>query len=155
VVSDIRREPEHLDDDALMARLTEIARRVDPVPQAVRSFATSVIALRGVDDELARLVADSADRGRLVGARAATASRALVYELDGSQLELVIAGEHLIGWFADRPGTNVEVVTTSGTQTTRTDEYGEFRIARLPPGPFRVRVPGPASTTTEWVLRPR
>lgn len=149
------RVPDLPDDDDLLARLASLVRRVDPVPDAVRSYASTVLAMRTIDDRLGRLLSDSADRSRPVGARSGSVTRVVEYDLDGARLEVGVDGDHVVGWLEGAVGATIEIVSPSGSRQVRTDEYGEFRSANLPPGPFRLRVVGATPVSTDWLLRPR
>ncbi|HEY3748615.1 MAG TPA: hypothetical protein VGL80_05420 [Pseudonocardiaceae bacterium] len=128
-------------DDELMAALSRSASLADPVPAAVDESARAALATRRLDEELARLLLDSA----LVGADSVRADgseiRLLSFETDGVTLELQVEqdGTFVRGLAIGTAGPAV-VETPDETRSVRIDDAGSFTVAGLPGGPTRIRV---------------
>jgi hypothetical protein len=133
-------------DDALLARLGHIARRVDPIPAAVQIAAHAAIEWRTLDAELAALVHDSADEGALLALRGVAAGpRALTFETQDLTIEieaeLAGAGEglSLVGQLV--PPQPADVTIHHGEQliAVRADARGRFAARGIAPGPLSLR----------------
>ncbi|MGQ0840882.1 hypothetical protein [Actinokineospora sp.] len=141
------------DDDLLMDRLRGIAAEVDGPPELVREHALAAFGTRHLDDELARLVLDSAESAHSVRGGEV---RLLSYETDTVQVELQVqeTGDTLTlrGMVVGGSG-EVVVETPARRRTARVDPDGWFTVAGLRPGLHRIRVqPADApTTTTGWI----
>jgi hypothetical protein len=142
-------------EDELLARLRGLLTGDDPVPPEVVAAAEDSHSWYAIDEELARLVADSllatdavrGDSARLLTYRAG--ARTVEIEVSESAGRLRILGQLLppaqARVRAEQPGTGVEVAA---------GPLGRFTIENLPPGPTRF-VCAPAANPpvcTEWTV---
>lgn len=110
-----------------------------------------------VDDELARLVFDSAFDAELVTTVRAGegSSRQLTFEARGVALELEVLAGQLVGQLVPPQRAVVELRHRRGTTQLKTDELGCFQVPLLPKGPVSFRCL-PAETSapslaTSWI----
>jgi len=144
-------------DDAFEAHLRALVARTDPVPERVLEAARGSLTWRTIDEELARLVYDSAlDAELAIGVRGGTA-RLLTFEAGPVTIELEASEERgrleIVGQLVPAAETDVEVRHADGSVAGRSDELGRFRLAGIPAGPvsIRVRIPAAGWVATEWV----
>lgn len=140
-------------------RLAELVRSSEPVPSSVVEAARESFAWRSIDDELARLVYDSAlDDELLARARGAAPVRLLTFEASDIALEVeVVEGRRrsLSCQVVPPQAAELEVRHREGLISLGRDELGMFHMTTLPDGPVSLRcVPeestvGPAATS--WV----
>jgi hypothetical protein len=156
-----------MDDDETM-KILRNSLRAAPASHAgtvpsVRAIEDAVSAGQWIrmDDELAELVADSADDPVPVGVRGpAAAARMLTYRLDDLTLECEVAADALWGqavWSQGAPGPRVrlELVTPDGAaRSMDVDDEGRFLLQRVPPGPVGIRCTrdGRPRAMTPWFL---
>lgn len=143
--------------DELMAQLTSIANRLDPVPEVVREAARAAFAWRTVDAELAALTFDSwADERALVGVRGAGA-RQLTFEAKGVVVEVELGdgpAPSLVGQIVPAGAGSIEVRHEGGSTMVAVDALGRFAAGNLPGGPLSLRCHSDGTETpieTEWV----
>lgn len=145
------------DDDELTG-LAELLRaaadRAGPVPPDVVAAGKAAFLLRGVDAELAELVADSA---ALAGAVRAGDDpvRLLVFETSDVSVELQVepAGPTVtISGVVTGAVGRVTVQTAAREFAADLDDGGWFSVAGVDPGPVRVRLTaaGGAPVVTSW-----
>jgi hypothetical protein len=138
--------PQPSADDALLARLGHVARRLDPIPVAVQIAAHAAIEWRTLDAELAGLVHDSADDGTLLAVRGvAAAPRALAFEAPGLTIEIEaeVAGEgdglSLVGQLVPPQPADITIRHGERLIAVRADERGRFAAPGIVPGPLSLR----------------
>lgn len=152
-------------DDELAAELAAAVAEEADVSERRREAAKAAFTWRTVDQELAKLLHDSAlDAGaavRSAGPGAGTL-RTLAFGTDGMTLELEVDLGYVMGQvipegaaaapFGDGPA-KVTLHRPSGPgQTATGDERGFFRISAVAPGPVRFAVElGGAKLITPWV----
>ncbi len=79
------------DDEALLARLRDVAAEVDPVPEFVLEAARAALSLRTLDADLAELVRDSwEDRSSLIAVRGEGDVRLISFETGPVAVELQV-----------------------------------------------------------------
>jgi len=147
------------DDDGLLGELRE-RLGTDPPPPAVVAAARAAFALRGIDAELAALVADSAADDRpLAGVRGATEGRLLTFESAAVTIELEVSpgrdGNRVVGQLAPSGPGAVEILHSGGTTAVEADAHGRFAVGGVPPGPFRLRCRPPDADRpvhTDWTI---
>jgi hypothetical protein len=128
-------------DDDLVLELRS-ALVPDPVPAEVVAASRSTFTWRGVDEELAELLSDSADLA-LTGVRG-TGDRRLSFEAPQLVIEFVLApgprGSRLEGQLAPPGPARIEV--RHGTETTEieADDHGRFVLDGIRNGPLALRV---------------
>ena len=146
-------------DEALVARLKELADQVDPVPELVLESARAAFLMRRIDAELAELVRDSAvDRSPVLvrDADSDSAVRLLSFEAGEVSIEVQVTeteGARTLLGVVDGATGSVEVETMNGRSTAGIDEHGRFTVHEVPPGTVRLHVQAPDGTTvtTSWV----
>lgn len=141
--------------EATLDRLRSLSSPSDPEPSQAGLSADE--GLRSVDDELARLVYDSAfDAELLQTVRAGEGSaRQLTFAARGVCLELEVLAGHLVGQLVPPQPAMVELRHRRGTTEVETDELGCFHIPVMPKGPVSFRfLPAAASAqsvATSWI----
>jgi hypothetical protein len=151
-----------MDDRQLLALLRGVLEGspepVEPVPtpQAVRDAAVAAWTWRTVDEELAALAYDSAGEETVAGVRGEQARhRQLTFESGDTTLEVELAGRELLGQFLPGARVRVRLSTPQGSgEEFDSDERGRFRVARVPPGAFRLSYDahGGGWRSTGWIL---
>lgn len=147
------------DDDGLLGELRE-RLGADPPPPAVVAAARAAFTLRGIDAELAALVADSeADDQSLAGVRGAADGRLLTFESAAVTIELEVSpgrdGNRVVGQLAPSGTGAVEILHSGGTTAVEADAHGRFAVGGVPPGPFRLRWRPPDAgrpVHTDWTI---
>jgi hypothetical protein len=154
----VERPLHELDDEALMARIRDMFRRVDAPPAWLVEAAKLSYGLRDVDLELAALVADSEDESA-VGVRAAgTTARMLTFDGEDLTIELELhaagAGPAIIGQLVPPGPAQVDVHQVGGGASVQADDLGRFSVDSLGSGPCRLicRRSGHKPTATPWLL---
>lgn len=142
------------DDDGLIELLRGAADRAGPMPPDVVAAGKAAFLLRGVDAELAELVADSA---AMTGAvrTGDDAVRLLVFETAAVSVELQVerTGPTVtIRGVATGAVGRVAVQTTAREFAADLDDGGWFSVTDVEPGPIRVRMTAAdgASVVTSW-----
>jgi hypothetical protein len=151
-----------MDDRQLLAVLRGAlaADQPDPsgepdVPPGVLDAARAAWSWRTVDEELARLVYDSADDPALAGVRGPADHRQLTFQSASVTLEIELVERRLLGQIAPGPAVHVRLWTVpDGPRDVDVDERGRFVVAGLPPGPVRLSYAfgDGAPGTTGWIL---
>jgi hypothetical protein len=156
---DDQRRSAELDDDLLLERFRVIALEHDPVPAAVRRAAVGSLAWRTVDEELALLVADTADSaaGHALVRDAAEETRLLTFEATDLTVEVEVVdgpggARRLIGQLVPPGPGQVQVQSPDGETAAEADEIGRFLADGVPAGQIRLRVTraGEPPVTTSW-----
>lgn len=143
-------------DDELLAELARVAALVDPPPELVVEAARAALTTRRVDEELARLVADSA-LGDAALVRGADAIRLLSFEFGEVSVELQVeqvGGRLTVRGLVSGASDEVTVDTPGAEHTGRIGAGGWFAVEDLPPGLVRVRFRAADGTpvSTGWIL---
>jgi hypothetical protein len=153
----------HRDDDALVADLSRLAARYDPVPAKVVTAARQsfqFVESCDWDAELATLTYDSSlddhDTRALVRAHG---TRDLTFEASQLTVELQVrAGRsggprQIVGQLVPAQAGRIEVRHPEGSFTVEVSPRGRFATDAAPAGPMSLRCTGSddAVTTTEWV----
>ena len=109
-----------------------------------------------LDEELAELVADSAEMAAPLGVRASQAySRQLTFQLEDLTLECELDADALLGQVASARDLRLEVVWPDGSRRPiDLDADGRFLVRPRPRGPVAIRCTGPAgpAIVTPWFL---
>jgi hypothetical protein len=134
--------PPPLDDTTLLARLGDLAWRVDPIPVAVQIAAHAAIEWRTLDAELAALLHDSADDDALLAVRGvATAPRTLTFQAPGLTIEIEAEataegdGLSLVGQLVPAQAGDVTIRHGEPLIAVRGDAAGASPPAASPPAP--------------------
>lgn len=155
-------------DEALIAELTILAARFDPVPAAVVAGARASCASRSSwDAALAKLVYDSATdhddvRALVRTVRAGPGARELTFQGPELAIEVEIGPDEssrtsqcrIMGQLVPAGAASIEVRRPDGSFVVSADDFGRFAIEATPSGPisFRCTPVGTAPTATEWIL---
>lgn len=144
-------------DDALTARLREIAAQVDPPPETLREAARWALSWRDPDAELAELTDDSTDADKeLAGVRSVAAPRMVTFETGTLAVEVEVVESRdrreLVGQLVPPQAARVEVRHRDGTVETDADDLGRF-AAEVPAGPvsLRCRLADGRTLATDWL----
>jgi hypothetical protein len=130
-------------DFAVLDGIRAIFGQVDPMPADLPERITFSLAMRGLDTEVARLVAE--DDSRLVAARGTEQSRTVTF--DSASLTIMIRIEEnktgtvrIDGWLAPPQRREIEMQTPTETLSVSGDEQGRFAFADVPRGTARLIV---------------
>jgi hypothetical protein len=146
------------DDETLKLLRAALAGADDRQPPApVLAAAVAAATWTRLDEQLATLVADSADDMASAGMRGSGADvRALTYTADGLTIECELAPDALLGQAVPvQPGITVELVWPDGTgRPLPLQPDGSFHVRPAPVGPIgiRCRRPGRPDALTPWLL---
>jgi hypothetical protein len=134
-------------DFEILDDIRALYERLDPMPADLPVRVGFSLSMRGLEREVARLVAE--DDRRLVGARGAEQSRTVTF--DSASLSIVIRIEEnkngsvrIDGWLAPPQPRAVEMQTAAETLSVASDEHGRFAFTEVPPGTARLVVVGAA-----------
>jgi hypothetical protein len=145
---------ETLADDALLADLRRIAALVDAPPPLLASSSSAAFAFGRLDDELARLVQDTALEP--VGARSAGEPRMIAFAADEMTVHVEVTGgpdDRRLTGVVDGDITDLVVQTPATTYAVEVDAQGRFRVASLAGSLLRLTMATHAGrgVTTPWV----
>lgn len=126
----------------LLELLNDTLDIVEGPPPDIVNRAVGLFALRHFDAELLTLLTDSFDAEHRVLLRSELPTwRIVAFKSEGFVLELEIAsagGRSLIGQIDPPDAERILVFGADSSTEVELDEHGRFRVAPLPPGPFRV-----------------
>lgn len=146
-------------DEALLAELRAHFDRTDPRPEHVDLAAKAAFELRDLDAQIAELLRDSAvDDRHLAGVRGSATARLLTFAVGEERfVEVDVAFADgsltLTGYLVPAAPGELTVEHGSGRATGAVDVQGRFSVARVSPGPVRLRfvVDGQAPIATQWI----
>lgn len=149
-----------MDDDEMIEvlRLSLADGAADgEVPAAVLTAAETAGAWTRMDDELAVLIADSADEPAPAGVRGGAAgARQLTWVVDDLTVECELGPDGLVGQAVPAPnGLRLELVGPDGSgRPLELRPDGSFLVRPAPDGPVGIRChrPGRPSTLIPWLL---
>jgi hypothetical protein len=136
---------EQLDDFdfAILDGIRAVFDQADPMPADLPERVRFSLGLRGLETEVARLVA--AEDPRLVGARGTEQSRTVTF--DSASLTIMIRIDtnknstvRIDGWLAPPQCREIEMQTSLATLSVASDEQGRFAFADVPLGTARLVV---------------
>jgi hypothetical protein len=135
-------------DFEILAGIRQLFELADPMPAGLPERVRLALAIRGLESELARLVAEE-DPG-LVGARGTERSRTITF--DSASLSIIIRIEEnkngsvrVDGWLAPPQPREIELQTSAETLSVSSDDQGRFAFAEVPQGTARLVVVGAAA----------
>ncbi len=145
------------EEEDLLARLADIARVIDPVPELTYELGRGVFGRRHLDDELATLVADSLTAAGTVRAGAAEI-RLVSFQCAGITIDIQVVGDGgrrsllgLVDGVAAGEVTEVVLEAADGALVTSVvDADARFAFATVPDALVRFRLGG-RRITTAWV----
>jgi hypothetical protein len=130
---------ESLDDVdlELLESIREIFQAADPMPADLPERIRFLLALRGLEVEVARLAAE--ERQPSLAARGAEMSRTITFDSDSLTIMIRIDPNpdgtvRVDGWLAPPQRREIEMKTTANSLTVASDEQGRFAFARVPRG---------------------
>jgi hypothetical protein len=130
-------------DFEILDGVRALFERVDPMPAELPERVRFALAMRGLESEVARLVAE--EDPRLVGARGTEQSRTVTF--DSASLSIVTRIEEnkngsvrIDGWLAPPAPRDIEMQTSAETLSGSSDEQGRFAFAEVPTGTARLVV---------------
>jgi len=130
------------DHDELLLQELRSFLEPDPVPASVAAAARGTFTWRSIDDELAALLSDSADRA-LAGVRGA-GDRRLAFEAPQLVIEFVLVpgprGSRLEGQLAPPGPARIEVLSGEHVTEIEADDHGRFALDGVRNGPLSLRV---------------
>jgi hypothetical protein len=135
-------------DFEILAGIRQLFELADPMPADLPERVRLALAMRGLESELARLVAE--EDPRLVGARGTERSRTITF--DSASLSIIIRIEEnksgsvrIDGWLGPPQPRKIEMQTSAETLSVSSDEEGRFAFAEVPRGTARLVVVGAAA----------
>jgi hypothetical protein len=145
---------ETLADDALLADLRRIAAIVDAPSPLLATSSRATFAFGRLDDELARLVQDTAVAP--VGSRGVDEPRMIAFAADEITVDVEVTGgpdDRRLTGVVDGPVTGLDVQTPATTYPVEVDEQGRFRTSGLEGSLLRLTMSTRSgrSVTTPWV----
>jgi hypothetical protein len=152
-------EDEHVDDAALLARLSDIARAADAPPGLAFDLGRAALAWRNADSELAQLLADSALEASSVRSSASD-TRLLTFEVGITTIEVQLSvrdnRRSVLGQVhGDAAAGGVVVVETDAGRfgPGRLGALGRFALDDIEGHRLRIRLESPDITavTTVWI----
>jgi hypothetical protein len=147
------------DDDALLAELADAIRTEQQVPEAFRLAGRAAYAHFGLDSELARLLADSADSATAPadlatsGMRSGAAVlRTLTFASSTLTIEVELHRDAVRGQVAPALDGTVELRAAELSDSFPIED-GWFVVRPLPAGPFRLslRTETGLAALTDWI----
>lgn len=151
-----------LSDGGLLSRVAEVYAAADPVPEVVLAAAVAAGGWRGIDAELAEMVADSASE--LVSLRSVSDEdrRHVSFRAPGVEIEVTVIDEslrRLVGQLVPAGEADLVLTADSGEiHEVRSDTLGRFAFERVSRGPvsLTLRLADPAGRPrlirTDWIL---
>lgn len=144
-------------DDALMAELSALTARSDPLPAPLRSTLVGAIALRTPGATIAGMTHDSAlDDSRGAVRSGATAERLLAFEAGESAIEVEVtrsgSTRRIVGQVVPPARAGVVIRHPHGEIPVDVDEMGRFAADGVPAGPVSMRCEVPDAGGTEEVV---
>jgi len=147
---------ERLDDEQLLTMLGGALEVAEPVPAHMLEAAYEIMSPDAFEEELARLVFDSAS-GDLVGVRSSETARQVTFRAPGVEIEVMVVAEgerRLIGQLVPPQAATVELRSGEQVRETGTDRLGRFQFANVSPGSVQLAVTTEhgGRVVTEWMV---
>jgi hypothetical protein len=145
---------EALADDALLVELRRIAAVVDAPPPLLASSSRAAFAFGRLDDELARLVQDTALQP--VGSRGVDEPRMIAFAAEEITVDVEVTGgadDHRLTGVVDGAITDLAVQTPARTYPVEVDAQGRFRTSSVAGSLLRLTMATRSGrgVTTPWV----
>jgi len=124
-------------DLAILDGIREVFQAVDPMPADLPERIRFSLALRDLEVEVARLVAD--EDQRVPAARGDEQSRMITFDSDSLTIMIRIdtnpdGTARVDGWLAPPQRREIEMKTAADSLNVTSDEQGRFAFARVPRG---------------------
>src|SRR5580658_7297366 len=124
-------------DLELLDGIREVFEASDPMPVDLPERIRFRLALRGLEIEVARLVAE--DNQPSLAARGAELSRTITFDIDSLTIMIRIdpnldGTARVDGWLAPPQRREIEMKTTADSLSVASDEQGRFAFASVPRG---------------------
>ena len=151
-------------DLALLDDVRDLYQAVDPMPADLPERIRFSLALRGLEIEVARLMAE--EDLPVLATRAVEQSRTVTFDSDSLTIMIRIdpnadGTARVDGWLAPSQRREIEMRTTAGTLSVVSDEQGRFAFTSVPCGIVQLVVqpagqgpggPGQSVVTPELVI---
>jgi hypothetical protein len=136
-------EPMDEVDLAILDGIREIFTLADPMPADLPERIRFSLAMRDLDAEVARLVAE--EDPRLLAARGAEQSRTITFDSDSLTIMIRIDSNkdgtvRIDGWLAPPQCREIEMQTEANTLRVLSGEQGRFAFTSVPRGTARLSV---------------
>jgi hypothetical protein len=144
-----------LDDEHLMALLSEAMTGDELVPPEVLEAGYASFTWRTIDGELAGLTYDSCiEEPSRSGVRSHHAGlRAMTFASSSLTIEIEVTSTSLMGQLVPAHTGEVFLSFQDGTgRRVLVDELGAFTIDPIPEDRFRLQVAGEPQVTTDWIV---
>lgn len=140
------------DDELLIVLRAALAAEAQATPRSIEAAEAAFEWLR-VDDELAELVADSADQPALAGLRGSM-HRQLTYRFDDLLIDCEVGPDALLGQLIPAGPARIELWSADGQhRALELDDGGRFVAEPPPAGPVSIRCARAGRTVvTPWLL---
>ena len=124
-------------DLEILAEIRDLFQAADPMPPDLPERIRFSLALRDLEIEVARLVAEE-DR-QLLAVRGPEQSRTITFDSDSLTIMIRIdqnrdGTARIDGWLAPAQRREIEVKTTAGSLGAASDEQGRFALSSVPRG---------------------
>jgi hypothetical protein len=124
-------------DLELLDGIREVFQAADPMPADLPERIRFLLALRGLEIEVARLAAE--EHQPCLAARGAEMSRTITFDSDSLTIMIRIdpnldGTARVDGWLAPPQRREIEMKTAADSLTVASDEQGRFAFARVPRG---------------------
>jgi hypothetical protein len=144
-------------DRAILDAIKESFRRADPMPPDLPERIRFSLALRDLEAEVARLVAEQ-DREALA-VRGAEQSRTITFDSDSLTIMIRVDANsdgtaRVDGWLAPASRREIEIKTISERLSVVSDDQGRFALARVPRGMAQLIVRSAPGETGRSVVTP-
>jgi hypothetical protein len=130
-------------DFALLRGIREVFERIDPMPADVPERIRFALAMRSLEAEVARIVAEDAPQPAAVRGE----ERSLAITFDSESLTIMIRIDHdkhgmmrIDGWLAPPQCREIELQATAGPRRVSSDDQGRFAFSLVPHGTARLVV---------------
>ena len=144
-----------LDDEHLMALLSQAMSGDEPVPPEVLAAGYASFTWATIDGELAELTYDSSiEEPSRSGVRSQQAGlRAMTFASSSLTIEIEVTSTSLMGQLVPAHAREVLLSFHDGAgRAVVVDELGAFTIDPHPEGRFRLQVAGEPQVTTDWIV---
>ena len=142
-----------IEDAELERLLAAVLDHHESMPESLSDAAGALFGLRAVDEELAGLVEDSAERLTSGVREGAEHERVAVFATDRHTIELVIRDDAVLGQVVPEVQGAGQIWDASGMVVEFPLIAGRFRLEARLAGPIRVAFASQAArVTTPWIM---
>ncbi len=143
-------------EDQLVAKLRAGLNAIDPAPAEIAEFAKAMFEWRSIDAELASLDFDSVNEDVPSGVRSTATTRMISFQAGKWLIDIEhdpVTGR-LLGTVSPESDFTVDLQTSGGRFSVRSDEFGGFVAEPVQQGPLSliVRFADGSVVKTEWIV---